>query len=381
MNTTSTGQNVVESVARSIAETALRPHAAEIDRERRFPKANFQALAEAGLLGLLVPTAYGGRGGTLSDLARVLDALGSGCASTAMCFLMHSCGAALIAAKATPEQGERWLRPAAGGEAIATLAFSERGTGAHFYQPEITAERRNGGFALSGRKSFITNGGHATLYPVLVNASGAPGLDTLLVTPDLPGVRFEGAWDGVGMAGNSSIAMQLDDVMVPASNLIGQEGDGQDLVFGVVAPTFLIGLAAVNVGIAQAALDGAVDHAKARRYPTGQVLAEVQAIQFYLAEMSVAVGSARQLVREAARAADAGEPGALPLVMQAKIAATEAAQAVTAQAMQTGGGQAYGRQLPLERHWRDARAGSVMAPTNEILKEWLGKILTGLPLF
>ena len=153
----------LETTARQIAEAVLRPRADQIDRERRFPAENFQALGQAGLLGLLVPTDYGGLDGSLSDLARVAEALGWGCASTAMCFLMHSCGCAVIAAKATPEQVERWLRPAAQGEAIATLAFSERGTGAHFYQPEIQAERRNAAFHLSGRKTFVTSGGRAHL--------------------------------------------------------------------------------------------------------------------------------------------------------------------------------------------------------------------------
>ncbi len=367
--------------ARGLAQSTLRPRAGAIDRERTFPAENLKALGSAGLMGLLAPVAFGGMGGSLTDFALVCEALGSGCASTAMCFLMHACGCAVIAAKATKEQGERWLRPAAQGQAIATLAFSERGAGAHFYAPEIKAARVNGGFVLSGRKSFITNGGHAQLCPVLVNASGAPGLDVLVVTPDLAGVSFEGQWDGIGMAGNSSISMGLANVMVPEKNLVGKEGDGQELVFNVVAPAFLIGLAAVNVGIAQAALEAALEHVKTRKYPTGQALANVPAIQTHVAEMSLAVEQARHLVREAARAADAGEPASLPLVMQAKIAATEAAQQVTATAMQAGGGQAYSRLTPLERHWRDARAGSVMAPTNEVLKEWTGKALAGVPLF
>ncbi|HTE85859.1 MAG TPA: acyl-CoA dehydrogenase family protein [Dehalococcoidia bacterium] len=377
----STDEQSLDSTARRLAETVLLPCAAQVDQTRQYPAEGLRALADEGLLGLLVPAQYGGRGGTLTDLALVSEALGWGCASTAMCFLMHSCACALIAAKATPEQGERWLRPAASGEARATLAFSERLTGAHFYNPEIAATRSNGAFSLSGRKSFVTSGGHAQLYPVLVKASGDPGLDILVLTPDLPGVNFDGSWDGVGMAGNSSIGMVLSDVAVPAANLLGSQGDGMELVFNVVAPTFLIGLAAVNIGIAQAALDGAVGHAKERHYADGTDLAGLSVIQDYLAEMSITTQSARQLVREAARSASAGEEAALPLVMQAKVAATEAAAAVTEQAMRVGGGIAYSRGLALERHWRDAHAGAVMAPTNEVLKGWLGKILAGLPLF
>ncbi|MBI3744357.1 MAG: acyl-CoA/acyl-ACP dehydrogenase [Chloroflexi bacterium] len=374
-------QQEVRTSARKIAEATLRPAAAQIDRERRYPRENLKAIGAAGLMGVLVPKTYGGCGGTLTDLALAGEAFGWGCSSTAMCFLMHSCGCAVIASKATPEQGNKWLKAAAKGDAIATLAFSERGSGAHFYAPEIKAERKNGTFTLNGRKSFITSGGNAGLYPVLVNASGAPGLDLLVLTPDTPGVKFEGQWDGIGMAGNSSISMTLTNAAVPAASLLGKEGDGQEVVFSVVAPTFLIGLAAVNVGIAQAALDATIEHAKTRKYPTGQTLSQVQAIQMYIAGMSIDVAQTRTLVLEAARAADAGEPTALTLVMQAKIAATEAAMRVTETAMQVGGGQAYSRATPIERYWRDARAGAVMAPTNEVLKEWLGKVFTGLPLF
>jgi isovaleryl-CoA dehydrogenase len=373
--------NDLATKAREIAVETLRTKADEVDRKRRYPKEGLAALGKAGLMGVLVPEPHGGLGGSLTDLAQACEALGWGCASTAMCFLMHACGTAVIGAKATPEQATAWLKPAAKGKSIATLAFSERGTGAHFYAPEISAAQKNGSFVLSGRKSFVTSGGHAGLYPVLVNASGEPGLDVIVVTPDLDGVSFEGSWDGIGMAGNSSIAMTLNDVKVPRGNLVGAEGDGQSLVFDVVAPTFLIGLAGVNVGIAQAAFDTAVEHAKGRRYPTGQSLAEIQSIQMSLADASIAIEGARRLVQEASRAADAGEEVALPLVMQAKIAATEASAAVTERAMRIGGGIAYGRGLPLERHWRDSRAGAVMAPTNDVLREWLGKIYTGLPLF
>ena len=374
-------RRALRDIARDLAENTLRPTAAGIDRERRFPEQNLQALAAQGLLGLLVPAQHGGMSGSLTDLVLIEMELGRGCASTAMCYLMHSCGCAVIAAGATPEQGEAWLRPAAAGEALATLAFSERGTGAHFYAPELSVTRNNGSTTLSGRKSFVTNGGHAHLYPVLVNSGPGSGLDIFVLTPDMQGISFEGSWDGIGMAGNSSISATFDNVTLADDNRLGQEGDGQALVFNVVAPTFLAGLAAVNVGITRAALEASVEHAQERKYASGGALMEVAAIQRYLADMSIAAESAAQLVLAAANAADNGDAAALPLLIQAKIAATEAAQRVTELAMQVGGGQAYTHALPIERHWRDARAGSVMAPTNDVLREWLGKVLTGQPLF
>ena len=373
-------RQAIEDQAWNLAEK-MRPTAGEIDAERRYPAEHLSELAGAGLGGLLIPQEYGGKGGDLRSLALACEAVGWASGSTGLCFLMHLCGTAVIAAKANPTQAEAWLGPAASGKLLATLAFSERATGAHFYSPEIKAEARNGGFVLSGRKSFVTSGGHADLYPVLVNASGEPGLDILVLTAEDPGVSFQGVWEGIGMAGNSSIDMVLDEVEVSADRVIGKEGDGQELVFNVVAPTFLVGLAAVNVGIAQAALDDTVEHTKARRHSGGQALAEIPAIQAHLADMSIATETARCLVLAAAAAADRADEAAMPLVMQAKIAATDAAIEVTGRAMQVCGGLAYSRRLPIERYWRDGQAGSVMAPTNDVLKQWVGKLLTGLPLF
>ena len=213
---------------------------------------------------------------------------------------MHVVGTAVIGAKATPDQAQKWLKPAASGELVATLAFSERATGALFYMPEIKAEQSDGGFVLNGRKSFVTSGGHADLYPVLVNASGEPGLDVLVLSGTDKGVSFEGSWEGVGMSGNSSVQMVLNDVTIPADRLLGAEGAGQELVFNVVAPTFLLGLAAVNLGIAQAALDTTVNHVKTRKN-AGGVLAELPTVQTQLAEMSLITEQARSLLLTAAK--------------------------------------------------------------------------------
>jgi len=376
---TDEARNAIADEAWGVAEK-IKPSAASLDANRAYPGDHLDALAGAGLAGLLIPPEHGGKGGDLTSLALACEAVGWANGSTGLVYLMHLCGSATIGAKATPEQAEAWLVPAASGDSLATLAFSERATGAHFYMPEIKAERSDGGYVLNGKKSFVTSGGHADLYPVLVNASGGEGLDVLVIQGNDEGVSFTGAWEGIGMTGNSSIEMVLDGVEIPADRIVGAEGDGQELVFNVVAPTFLIGLAAVNVGIAQAALDDTIEHVKTRKN-AGGVLAELPTVQTEIAEMTIAVEGARALVITAARAADAGDPAALALVMQGKIAATETAIDVTGRAMEACGGLAYSKRLDIERYWRDGRAGSVMAPTNEVLKQWVGKLQTGLPLF
>jgi alkylation response protein AidB-like acyl-CoA dehydrogenase len=361
-----------------LAREKIAPAAADVDRAGRFPADNLEALADTGALGLLVPTEHGGAGAGLSELAAACEAIGSACASTGMTFLMHAVTSATVAAGGGERAGELLARMATG-EAVGTLAFSERGTGAHFYAPELRAQRRDGQLVISGRKSFVTSGGHADVMLVLVQ-SDAEGLDCYAVQRDAGGVRAEGVWEGLGMRGNSSVAVAFEDVAVDDGARIGASGEAAGLVFGVVAPTFLAGLAGVNVGIAQAAVDAAVAHAASRTYADGASLAEVQAIQLALADMDLATRSARALLREAAALGDAGDEGALVALMEAKVSCTDTGPRVTQQALEVCGGQGYTPALPIERHVRDARAGAVMAPTNGVLRTWIGKALAGLPV-
>lgn len=373
--------SIMEKVER-ICQEVVAPLAAEIDRDRRFPKEAFRAFGEEGLLGLLIPKELGGLGGTLEDLVAVNERVAASCGSTAMCFLMHQCGTAVIAAKANADQQERYLRPIAEGRKIGTLAFSETGTGAHFYNPEIQAVVDGDGYSLHGRKGFVTNGDQADFLIVVTKASTSEqGLTMLIVDRELPGVRFEGTWEGIGLSGNNSIAMVLDHVKLSADQRVGMEGDGLDLIFGVVAPTFILGVAAVNNGLARGAYLAALEHAKTRTYADGRSLAEIQAIQFYLSEMFGRVSASSLYTRDAAAGAVQGREGAILHVMQSKINASESAIQVTNLAMQVCGGKGYSRDMPVERYLRDARAGSVMAPTTEVLKEWVGKSVAGIPLF
>ena len=363
---------------RELAQALIAPGAAGIDRESRFPDEQLSALAQVGALGLLVPREQGGVGAGLVALADACEAVGGACASTGMVFLMHSVTAATVAGGGGPSAA-RLLEEMASGEVLGTLAFSERGTGAHFYAPELRAERRDGSVFVSGRKSFVTSGGHADAMLVLLQGEGE-GLDCYVVRRDDSGVRFDGRWEGLGMRGNSSIAVELEDVVLDGDALIGEAGGGAGLVFGVVAPTFLVGLAAVNVGIAQAALSDALEHAKSRRYPDGSSLVEVATVQHALANMDIDVRAARALLQEAARLGDSGDEGALVPLMEAKVLCTDVAARVTQGALEVCGGQGYTPALPIERHLRDARAGAVMAPTNGVLRTWSAKAIAGLPV-
>jgi isovaleryl-CoA dehydrogenase len=370
--------DAVLAEVRDLAQARIAPGAAEIDRESRFPRENLSVLAETGALGLLIPSEHGGLGGGLTALAELCETIGGACASTAMVFLMHSVAAATVAGGGG-ERSPELLARMASGDALGTLAFSERGTGAHFYAPELRAERRNGAVHVSGRKAFVTSGGQADVMLVLLQGEG-DGLDCYAVSKDEGGVGFDGTWEGLGMRGNSSIAVSFDDVALDDDARIGEPGSGADLVFGVVAPTFLVGLAAVNLGIAQAALSCSFEHAASRRYPDGSSLVEVATVQHALANMDIDARAARALLHEAAGLADSGDEGALVPLMEAKVLCTDAAARVTQGALEVCGGQGYTPALPIERHLRDARAGAVMAPTNGVLRTWSAKAIAGLPV-
>jgi alkylation response protein AidB-like acyl-CoA dehydrogenase len=226
---TSGVQDILEAV-RGVASGPIAADAARVDRERMFPTLGITALSEVSGLGIVVPADHGGSGGGLVALAEACEAVGAACASTGMVYLMHAVMSATIAAGGGDRMAE-YLDGLACGRVLGTLAFSERGTGAHFYAPELEAIPSNGGVKISGRKSFVTSGGHADVYLVLVRSGNENGLDCFLVERGTAGVDFDGEWQGLGMAGNSSVAMEFTDVAIDASARIGAAGAGADLVF------------------------------------------------------------------------------------------------------------------------------------------------------
>lgn len=366
------------------AEKHIGPLTEEVDSQCRWPEHAVRAMAEAGLMGLQVPRRLGGHEQGMLALAVITEALAQFCPSSALCYGMHCVGSAVIAAKATPEQEEKYLRPIAEGKHLTTLALSEHGSGAHFYFPQTKLSRDGDELVLNGGKQFVTNGGHADSYVVSSVASAAAEtgeFSCLVVDRDLPGMTWGKRWCGFGMRGNSSRGVELSDVRVSAANLLGVEGDQPWYVFEVVAPYFLTAMAGTYLGIAQAGVDIATQHLRSRRYGhSGESLAEVPILQHRLAEMWMAVQKTRGLIYSACRMGDLGDPQALPYVLACKADAGETAVSVTNEAMTLCGGSAYGENSTLSRLLRDARASHVMAPTTDILKQWTGRALLGMPI-
>jgi isovaleryl-CoA dehydrogenase len=370
-------------VAERVMADVLVPAAPQTDADCRWPEEGLRALADAGLMGLTVPMHLGGHGHGLSGLAAITQILSRGCASTAMCFGMHCVAVAVIAAKATPAQQARYLRPIAEGRHITSLALSEAGSGSFFFLPETRAERDGDDFVLSGCKQFVTNGSRADSYVVSTRASDSEAgeFDCLLVDGDRPGIEWQAPWAGFGMRGNSSRGMRLDGVRIPVGNLLGDEGDAPWYVFEVVAPYFLTAMAGVYVGVAQAAYDLAAEHLQARRHSqSGATLAELPTTQLHIADLWLRVRQAKLLLQHAAELGDLGSPDALPAIFGCKIAAADAAVTASNEAMTLCGGIAYRDNSTLARLLRDARASHVMAPTSDLLRQWLGRVQLGQPL-
>ena len=371
--------------AENIARLVAAPKAAEVDEKCLWPEHTMRALGEAGLLALHVPRRLGGLEQGLMGLIAATEQLGQACSSSSMCFGMHSVGTAVIAAKATALQENKYLSAIGRGEHITTLALSETGSGVHFYLPDTELTKADGGFQISGTKQWVTNSTHADSYVVScknVDLDAGHGEFTcVVVDSSAPGCHVEKAWTGFGMRGNASAPVRFENVQVSSDGLLGNEGDQIWYVFEVVAPYFLTAMAGTYLGIAQAAFDIAVARIQKREYaPLQESLADAPVIQYKVAELWAKLEQARQMVYKAARLGDAGDPAALNYILSSKAIAGETAVDICNEAMSLCGGAGYGENGVLPRLLRDARASHVMAPPTNVLKLWAGRSILGVPI-
>jgi alkylation response protein AidB-like acyl-CoA dehydrogenase len=357
-----------------------RESAKQVDADASFPTASVTALRESGLLGLTLPVEVGGLGAGPHELVDAISSLAGACGSTAMIYLMHVTASMTVAA--APPPGLPDLLPAlASGETLASLAFSEVGSRSHFWAPVSKATRNGGGVVLNARKSWVTSAGEADLYVTSTLNADADAVDIFAVPAATPGVTVSGDWRGMGLRGNASNPMTFD-VEVPESYRIGAAGGGFELMMQAVMPWFNVGNAAVSIGLSEAAVAAAVKHTSAAKLEhLAQSLSALPTIRAQLAKMSIDVSSTRSYVEQAAgRLAQPADDTVLH-VLGVKAAANDAALRITDSAMRVCGGAAFSEHLQIDRYFRDARAGSVMAPTADVLYDFYGKAITGQPLF
>ncbi|MHB2016494.1 MAG: acyl-CoA dehydrogenase family protein [Candidatus Xenobia bacterium] len=357
--------------------------APEHDHEARFPIDSIQALRKSGLLGLTVPRELGGQGEGPSGYARVLEQLGSADSSVAMIFMMHVCATEVIKQSSMPNQDEL-LRKVAAGEHLSTLAFSEKGSRSHFWVSVAQATNGGGQHRVEVEKSFVTTAGHADSYLVSIKAikAQAPTDSSIyFVEKNAPGVTVSQPWNGLGLRANASSPMRFA-TSLPASTLVSPEGGGFNTMLSVVLPWFQLGSAAVANGIAKGALEATIGHLKGTKFEyTGEGLSSLPTLRARLAAAQVQLDASRALTQATAQAIESPSDITMLRVLEVKACAGETALAVTDAAMKMCGGAAFAKHLPVERFFRDARACSVMAPTTDVLYEFIGKSLLDIPLF
>jgi alkylation response protein AidB-like acyl-CoA dehydrogenase len=278
------------------------------------------------------------------------------------------------------------LSAIAAGNAVTTLAFSEKGSRSHFWAPVSRAVRNSRGAVLNCEKSFVTSAGRADFYVVSSGAiEGKSPMDSTLylVEKDAEGIEWSGSWNGTGLRGNASGPMRLRDCHVGEHAQLTREGEGFKVMMEVVLPWFQIGSSAVSIGIAEAACTGAISHTSAARFEhLNETLASsLPGIRARLAKMRLAVDAARAYLDHTLSKIESGAPDAMLFVLGSKAMAAETALTVTDEAMRACGGAAYSKAVAVERNFRDARAASIMAPTTDALYDFIGKAVAGLPLF
>jgi alkylation response protein AidB-like acyl-CoA dehydrogenase len=371
--------------AREVATAILARHADDVDRQARWPGESVEALAQSGLLGLTVDGALGGAGCGPSTFVGVTSELAGQCASTAMIFVMHICAAQTIALAKGFAPREQVMRRVAAGANLCTLALSESGSRSHFWAPISQAIADGAGYRLTANKSWVTSAGHANGYVVSAGSAGptGPGASTLFyVERDSPGLTVGAAFDGMGLRGNASSPVTLADVAVPAIHRLCDDGEGFATMINVILPWFQLGSAAVSLGVGRAAAAGTRRHLLAGRFEhLDQPLASLLNLRARLARMQVLLDVHEAFLSDVVSRFERPAPDTMMAVLEIKAAAAEMALDVTDLAMRACGGAGFSRHLSVERNFRDARAGSVMAPTTDVLYDLIAKSLLEMPLF
>lgn len=374
------------SKAREIASSVLAPSAGENDSAGRFSTEAVQALGESGLLGLLLPADHGGAGLGPRTFAAVTATLAEADASVAMVYVMHILATASIATARAGAATTPILQEIAAGRHLSTLAFSEAGSRSHFWAPVSRAQRNGDGVHISAKKSFVTSAGQAQSYVVsaLAPEGAGPTDSTLyLVVAGTSGLSVAGHWDGLGMRANASAPLALDHCHVPADFQLTDDGGGFPAMLNVVLPLFNLGTAAVGLGLCRAAVSGTTAHLNSAKFEhLGQSLGEsLPTLRAQLATMQIETDGLSARIDDLIDHLEKPRETTMLRVLESKAAAGEVAINVTSIAMRVCGGAAFSKQLNLERLFRDAHAGAVMAPTGDVLREFIGKSLLGLPLF
>jgi alkylation response protein AidB-like acyl-CoA dehydrogenase len=378
--------DVAVSTAREIADRVLAPAASQNDKQGRFSAEAVEALGKGGLLGLMLPIKFGGGALGPRTFAGVTATLAEADASAAMVYLMHVCAAATIVAARSEPAVAKTLEEIAAGQNLATLAFSEAGSRSHFWAPTSRATRNGASVKLTAKKSWVTSAGYAHCYVVssLAPDGKGPTESTLYLVPaQTPGLSVAGPWDGLGLRANASAPMMLEACAIPSDLQLTEDGAGFQAMMNVVLPLFNLGSAAVALGLCRAAVAATARHLNTARFEhLGQSLGEsLPTLRAQVAEMQIDTDGLAARIGDLIDHLEQPRDTTLLRVLETKAAAGDIAIKVTSTAMRVCGGAAFSKHAGVERLFRDAHAGAVMAPTGDVLREFIGRAVLGLPLF
>ena len=367
------------SLLDALIAAEVAPDAIEVDRVGHFPQRALTALGKGGYLGLVSASDVGGRGGGLAEAAQVVERLAQACGSTAMIVCMHYAAVAVIEA-CGPVAVRRAI---AEGRHLSTLAFSEVGSRSHFWAPLSMAVVNGGQVRLDAQKSWVTSSGKADSYVWSSRPLAAAGASSLWLVPrETAGLAITKPFDGLGLRGNQSSPIAASNALIPLSAQLGTDGGGFDLMMGIVLPWFQVMNAAISLGLMEAAVKAAAHHATTTRLEhLGQTLAEQPVIRAKIAQMRVRTDLVRGLWLDTMAAITTNRPDKMLRVLEVKMVAADSALEVTDLGMRVCGGAAFRCEVGIERLFRDARAAAVMAPTSDVLADFIGKAACGLPLF
>lgn len=362
------------ALTREMADKLLDPIVDDHEKAETYPAGVFAQLAAAGLLSVPLPEEWGGGGQPYEVYLQVLEELAARWATVAVAVSVQSLSCHPLIEFGADEQRRRWLPAMVSGERIGAYSLSEAGAGSDAAALRCRATRTDDGYLLNGEKAWITHGGIADYYTLFARTGeGSRGISCFLVPGDLPGLSFGAPEDKMGLAGVPTTAAFYDDARLDADRLIGAEGQGLSIAFSAL-DSGRLGIAAVAVGIAQAALDVAVDYAHTRT-AFGRQIIDHQGLGFLLADMAAAVAGARATYLDAARRRDAGRPYSQHASV-AKLTATDAAMRVTTDAVQVLGGVGYTRDYRAERFMREAKVTQIFEGTNQIQRLVIARGLT-----
>lgn len=360
-------QMMLCDMVREFAKKEIEPVAAEIDESGEFPMANIKKMAELGLLGIPFPEEYGGAGMDTMSLALALEEIAKACGSTCLTVAAHiSLCATPIYLFGTEEQKRKYLAPLAKGESLGSFCLTEPGSGSDAGAAKTTAVLKGDHYVLNGSKAYVTNGGVADYFVVFAKTApdkGVKGISAFIVEKGFEGFIVGKKEDKLGVRASDTRVISIDNCRVPKENLLGKENEGFQQAL-ITLDGGRIGIGAMAVGLAQAAMEKAAAYSKERE-AFGQPISEFQAIRWMLADMATEIYAARLMVHEAAQMRDQGKPYTKEAAM-AKLFASEMAMRATKNAIQILGGYGYCKDYPVERYWRDAKLTVIGEGTSEI---------------